>query len=169
MRMKVSSSIIGMPKEKGFSVRKNFARSDPMTTVVTSRQYKCFREGYRKDVYMTVSIKSREPRALTRYGCNAPSEIKLDKEKGDWCVVNYVTKNNYPLARTDEVAFVPSHRTISNAQKANMIESKEVGLHQHQVMDVKKRHDGGFEVTMFVSKDMYNYFVRQKKKMYFSW
>lgn len=153
-------------KEKGFSVRKNFARRDPVTAAVTNRQYTCSREGYRRDAYMTVSNRTREPRALTRCGCNALLEIKLDKEKGDWFVVKYVAKHSHPLARSDEVAFLRSHRNISNDQKANMMELIGVGLRQHQVMDVMERHHGGFEATGFVSRDMYNFFVRQKKKKY---
>nr|XP_015619202.1 protein FAR1-RELATED SEQUENCE 5-like [Oryza sativa Japonica Group] len=108
--------------------------------------------------------RSREPEALTRCGCNARFEIKLDKKKGDWFVVNYVARHNHPLAKSDEVAFLRSHRTISNAQKANILELKEVGLRQHQVMDVMERHHGGFDATDFVSRDLYNYFTRLRKK-----
>lgn len=75
-----------------------------------------------------------------------------------------MAKHSHPLARSDEVAFLRSHRNISNARKANMMELKGVGLRQHQVMDVMERHHGGFEAAGFVSRDMYNFFVRQKKK-----
>lgn len=138
-------------KEKGFSVRKNYIRRDPITAAVTHRQYQCSREGHRKEVYMDAANKSREPKALTRCGYNALFEIKLDKKKGDWFVVKYVAKHNHPLAKSDEVAFLRSHRTISNAQKANILELKEVGLHQHQVMDVMERHHSGFDAIDFVS------------------
>ncbi|XP_066163756.1 protein FAR1-RELATED SEQUENCE 5-like [Oryza sativa Japonica Group] len=151
-------------KEKGFSVRKNYIRRDPITVAVTHRQYQCSREGHRKEVYMEAANRSREPKALTRCGCNALFEIKLDKKKGDWFVVKYVAKHNHPLAKSDEVAFLRSHRTISNAQKANILELKEVGLRQHQVMDVMERHHGGFDATGFVSRDLYNYFTRLRKK-----
>lgn len=151
-------------KEKGFSVRKNYIRRDPITIAVTHRQYQCSREGHRKEVYMEAANRSREPKALTRCGCNALFEIKLDKKKGDWFVVKYVAKHNHPLAKSDEVAFLRSHRTISNAQKANILELKEVGLRQHQVMDVMERHHSGFDATGFVSRDLYNYFTRLRKK-----
>ncbi|XP_052137604.1 protein FAR1-RELATED SEQUENCE 5-like [Oryza glaberrima] len=113
---------------------------------------------------MDTANRSREPKALTRCGCNARFEIKLDKKKGDWFVVKYVARHNHPLAKLDEVAFLQSHRTISNAQKANILELKEVGLRQHQVMDVMERHHGGFDATYFVSRDLYNYFTRLRKK-----
>lgn len=107
---------------------------------------------------------SREPRALTRCGCNARFEIRLDKKKGDWIVVKYVAKHNHNLAKPDEVAFLRSHRNISDAQKAIVMELRDVGLRQNQVMDVMERRHGGFESTSFMSRDLYNYFNRMKKK-----
>lgn len=151
-------------KGKGFSIRKNFARRDPVTADVIFRQYTCSREGYRRDVYMDIGNKSREPRALTRCGCKAIFEIRLDKKQGDWFVVKFVAKHSHSLAKSDEVPFLRSHRNISIAQKANVVELREVGLRQHQVMDVMERRHGGFESTGFVSRDLYNFFVRQKKK-----
>lgn len=105
-----------------------------------------------------VRVENLEPLLVAQF------EIKLDKKRGDWFVLKYVPQHSHPLAKVDEVAFLCSHRRISYAQKANLMELKGVGLRQHQVMDVMERHHGGFETTGFVSKDMYNFFVRQKKK-----
>lgn len=146
-------------KGKGFSIKKNFTRRGPMTGDVIFRQYTCSREGYRKDAYMDTSNKIREPRALTRCGCNA-----LFQKKGDWFVVMFVAKHSHSFAQPDEVPFLRSHLKISKAQKANVVELREVGLRQHQVMDFMERHHGGFESTGFVSRDLYNYFVRMNKK-----
>lgn len=45
-----------------------------------------------------------------------------------------------------------------------MTELKNVGLRQHQVMDVMERYYGGYEATGFTTRDLYNFFVTQKKK-----
>jgi FAR1 DNA-binding domain. len=143
-------------KDKGFSVRKNNARRNPVTTQVFQRQFTCSRQGYMRDIYVGNSNRSREPRALTRCSSTAQFEVKHDKEKGDWFVLRYVRKHSHPLAKADEVHFLRLHRKISNAVKANVMDLKEVGLRQHLVMDVMERQHGGFESTGFVSRGLYN-------------
>lgn len=94
---------------------------------------------------MDYSGRTREPRALTRCGCNAHFEIKLDEMKGHWYVTRFVADHNHPLCKADEVAFLRSHRRITPAQQAKLVELRDLGLHQHQVMDIIERDHGGFE------------------------
>lgn len=120
--------------------------------------------GFRKEVYMDSSNRTREPRALSRCGCKAQFEIKHDEEKGNWYVVRFESNHNHPLCKADQVPFLRSHRRITPAAQAKMVELRDVGLHQHQVMDIMERDHGGYEATGFTSRDMYNFFVKLKKK-----
>ncbi|EEE58378.1 hypothetical protein OsJ_09530 [Oryza sativa Japonica Group] len=76
-------------KEKGFSVRKDYSRRDRFSGLIFHKRFTCSREGFRKEVYMDYSGRTREPRALTHCGCNAHFEIKLDEIKGHWYVTRY--------------------------------------------------------------------------------
>uniref|UniRef100_J3NAK1 SWIM-type domain-containing protein n=1 Tax=Oryza brachyantha TaxID=4533 RepID=J3NAK1_ORYBR len=151
-------------KGKGFSIRKDYIRRHCLSKEVFHRRYTCSRQGYRKDMYMDPNKRSRQPRAFTRCGCDAQLEIKLDKERGDWYVLEFVSKHSHPMCKPDEVAFLRSLRRLTEAQKANVMGLKDVGLQQHQVMDVMERDHGGYEATGFTSRDLYNFFVRQRKK-----
>lgn len=170
MAMKFSSEDEGFAfynqyaKEKGFSVRKDYSRRDRFSGLIFHRRFTCSREGFRKEVYMDYSGRTREPRALTHCGCNAHFEIKLDEIKGHWYVTRFVADHNHPLCKADEVAFLCSHRRITPAQQAKLVELRDLGLHQHQVMDVIERDHGGFEGAGFVTRDLYNFFVKMKKK-----
>ncbi|XP_040384495.1 protein FAR1-RELATED SEQUENCE 5-like [Oryza brachyantha] len=151
-------------REKGFSIRKDYVRRDPITNGIFHRQYTCSREGCRKDMYMGMKNRTRQPRALTRCGCEAQFVIKLDKVRGDWYVLKFVHKHSHPLCKPDETAFLRSHRGLSDEQKAQVTELKEAGLRQHQVMDVMEKRHGGYEAAGFVSRDLYNHFVKLRKK-----
>lgn len=170
MGMKFPSELHGFQfynkyaRERGFSVRKDYCRRDRFSGIIIHRRFTCSREGFRKELYMDVSNRSREPRALTRCGCKAQFEIKLYQKEGNWYVVRFVSKHNHPLCKGDQVPFLRSHRRITPAEQAKMVELRDVGLHQHQVMDIMERDHGGYEGTGFTSRDMYNFFVKLKKK-----
>lgn len=101
-------------KEKGFSIRKDYSRRDVSADKIIHRRFICSREGYRKEIYMDTANRTREPRALSRCGCESLLfKIKHDKVKGDWYVMRFVSKHKHPLCKPDEVPFLRSHRRMT--------------------------------------------------------
>ncbi|KAM0830000.1 hypothetical protein ACQ4PT_066510 [Festuca glaucescens] len=67
---------------KGFSVRKDDVKYMGGTNIVVRRRFCCSKEGYRLRKYFETSDQKREPRALTRCGCDAELEIERNANTG---------------------------------------------------------------------------------------
>jgi hypothetical protein len=90
---------------KGFSIRKDNVRYNGDGKVVW-RRLCCSYEGYRLLKYFERTDQIREPRALTRCGCEAKLEIQLNEEMGIWFVKDFNDGHAHPLAKHDQVAFL---------------------------------------------------------------
>jgi hypothetical protein len=62
-------------KAKGFSVRLDNKEYFPRTKELKRRCFVCSNDGYRLQKYFEATDQKREPRVLTRCGCNAMFEI----------------------------------------------------------------------------------------------
>uniref|UniRef100_I1NNN0 Uncharacterized protein n=1 Tax=Oryza glaberrima TaxID=4538 RepID=I1NNN0_ORYGL len=51
----------------------------------------------------------------------------------------------HPLAKHDQVAFLRSHRNLSDAQKAEVVELGVSGLRTCNIMDVMEKNHGGYD------------------------
>lgn len=90
-------------------------------------------------------IKKREPRPLTYFGCKAKLEIKLDEECGLWFVKDFIDAHEHALAKPDQVAFLRSHRRLSDAQKTEAVQLGVGGFHTCQIMSVMEKMHGGYD------------------------
>ena len=116
---------------KGFSVRKSYVEWNSDHTEITLRRYVCSRQGYREEKYVKKEIKKRRPRDITRVGCPAKLVIALDRNSGQWYVKNFIDEHNHPLAPADLGCLLRSHRSISDAQKAKIVELGVAGIRKH--------------------------------------
>ncbi|XP_052140064.1 protein FAR1-RELATED SEQUENCE 5-like isoform X2 [Oryza glaberrima] len=148
---------------KGFSIRKDNVRYNGDGKVVW-RRLCCSYEGYRLLKYFERTDQIREPRALTRCGCEAKLEMQLNEETGIWFVKDFNDGHAHPLAKHDQVAFLRSHRNLSDAQKAEVVELGVSGLRTCNIMDVMEKNHGGYDQVGFVSRDLYNFVARYKKE-----
>ncbi|PNT73648.1 hypothetical protein BRADI_2g61631v3, partial [Brachypodium distachyon] len=140
-------------KSKGFNVRLDDKEYISGTMELKRRRFCCSKEGYRLEKYFVAKDQIREPRALTRCGCKAMLEIQREPGTGLWFVKNFV-----------DSPFLRSHRRLNNAQKADAVEYGLGGLRTCQIMEVMEKHHGGYDQVGFVSRDLYNFFAKYKKK-----
>ncbi|XP_024314911.1 protein FAR1-RELATED SEQUENCE 5 [Brachypodium distachyon] len=129
---------------KGFGVRKEDLECKPDTKIAFRRLFSCSKEGYRAVKHFNATNRKRQPRALSRCGCKARLEIELHMECGEWFAKIFVDEHNHPLVKPDHTAFIRSHRGLSDAQKADVIEYGIGGLRTHQIME--KQHGGYYKV-----------------------
>ena len=113
---------------KGFSVRKSYVEWNSEHTELTLRRYVCSRQGNREEKYVKKEIKKRRPQDITRVGCPVKLVIALDRSIGQWYVKNFIDEHNYPLAPADLSCLLRSHRKISDAQKAGIVELGVAGI-----------------------------------------
>jgi len=123
---------------KGFSVRKSYVEWNSDHTEITLRRYVCSRQGYHEEKYVKKEIKKRRPRDITRVGCPAKLVIALDRNSGQWYVKNFIDEHNHLLALADLSCLLRSHRKISDAQKAEIVELGVAGIRKHQIFKIMK-------------------------------
>ncbi|XP_062211569.1 protein FAR1-RELATED SEQUENCE 5-like [Phragmites australis] len=150
--------------KKGFSVRKEKVRYKAGTKKMKWRRFCCSSEGHRLLKFFERTDQQREPRALTRCGCNAKLDIELNEESGLWFVKDFVDGHCHVLCKPEDVFVMRSHRGLNDAQKAEAIELGIGGLRTCQIMDVMEKNHGSYEETGFLLRDLYNFFARYKKE-----
>ena len=89
---------------------------------------------------MKKEIKKRRPRDITRVGCPAKLVIALDRNIGQWYVKNFIDEHNHPLAPADLSCLLRSHRKISDAQKAEIVELGVAGIRKHQIFEIMEMY-----------------------------
>lgn len=123
----------------------------------------CSCEGYRDEKHFERTDQKRQPRALTRCGCNARLDVQRSESSGIWYVAGFVDVHSHPLAKPEHAFVLRSHRGLNDPQKAEAVELGLGGLRPFQIMDVMETSHGGAGETGFLSQDLYNFFSRQKK------
>ncbi|KAL6347547.1 hypothetical protein AAG906_026072 [Vitis piasezkii] len=102
---------------------------------IISRKWVCSREGQRATKFIENDKRQREPRSLTRVGCEAAFCIGLNRKDGKW-IVN-IGEHNHNLAQVDVL--------------------RKVGVKTTQIMDYMVKQSGGHQHVGFTQKDMYNH------------
>ncbi|CAO2043310.1 unnamed protein product [Urochloa humidicola] len=149
-------------KKKGFGVRKSNVRRNGMDEVIW-RSYVCHSTGYSELKHFERTDPKRKPRALTRCGCRARLEVEWSESSAMWSVKKFVLCHTHPLAKPEHVFVLRSHRGLNDAQKAEAVEMGLGGLRTYEIYDVMEITHGGAGEAGFISKDLYNFFSREKK------
>ncbi|RVW95951.1 Protein FAR1-related sequence 5 [Vitis vinifera] len=103
----------------GFSIRKDDLKRDKNGDII-SRKWVCSREGQRATKFIENDKRQREPRSLTRVGCEAAFRVGLNRKDGKWIVKEFIGDHNHNLVDAINTQFLRSHRTISNPDKAQV-------------------------------------------------
>ncbi|KAL6320955.1 hypothetical protein AAG906_010764 [Vitis piasezkii] len=129
-------------KVTGFSVRKDDVKRDKNQNIV-SRKWVCSKEGYRHRVCLENENRKREPKAVTRIGCEATFRIGFNKQMNKWVVKEFMADHNHPL--------------VEQKYKAQLNAMRGVGIGTSQIMDYMVQQLGGYNNVGFTKKDLYNH------------
>ncbi|XP_028099381.1 protein FAR1-RELATED SEQUENCE 5-like [Camellia sinensis] len=153
-------------KAKGFSIRKSRFNTNKEGKVV-SRLWLCSREGQRLPKYLDhVAEKSKAPKALTRVGCKAQFRIRYDinaGEGGKYVVTHFVADHNHELAEQHCVMYLRSHRSLNNADKAQAMAMRNVGVKTSKIMDYMVNQSGSYENVNFIGTDLHNHIQAERR------
>ncbi|RVW32320.1 Protein FAR1-related sequence 5 [Vitis vinifera] len=108
-----------LAKVAGFSIRKDDLKRDKNGDII-SRKWVCSREGQRATKFIENDKRQREPRSLSRVGCEAAFRVGLNRKDGKWIVKEFIGDHNHNLVDAINTQFLRSHRTISNPDKAQV-------------------------------------------------
>ena len=92
-------------KVTGFSVRKDDVKRDKNQNIVSCK-WVCSKEGYRHKVCLENENRKREPKAVTRVGCEATFRIGFNKQMNKWVVKEFMADHNHPLVEQKNVQFL---------------------------------------------------------------
>ncbi|RVX19264.1 Protein FAR1-related sequence 5 [Vitis vinifera] len=95
----------------GFGIRKDDLKRDKNGDII-SRKWVCSREGQRATKFIENDKRQREPRSLTRVGCQAAFRVGLNRKDGKWIVKEFIGDHNHNLVDAINTQFLRSHRTI---------------------------------------------------------
>jgi zinc finger SWIM domain-containing protein 3 len=150
-------------REKGFSVRKQKVRRAKRSGELLFRRFLCSKEGQRLPKWLNKKPCKRRPRALTRCGCLARLEVKLDRSQGLWYVHRFIDRHNHRLATQDEAPFLWSHRKLKDFQRTEIMSMETAGIRKNVIMEVLKCRYGGYTEVGIIRKDAYNLSSRYKR------
>ena len=103
----------GYAFHKGFSVREDRVKYKPSTKEVTWRRFVYSFEGYRSEKHFERTDQKRQPRALTRCGCNARFDVQRSESSGIWYVTDFVDVHSHPFDKPEHAFVLRSHRGLN--------------------------------------------------------
>ncbi|QHO38314.1 hypothetical protein DS421_4g119270 [Arachis hypogaea] len=129
---------------KGFGVRKgNVGRVDG---VLVRRDFFCRRQGTRHPKHYDRPERVREERLESRTDCKAKLKIYYDVQRSVWKVRTIFDKHNHELAPAMFSYLLPSHRKMSNGDKAQVDSMKQFGIPTSKIMAYMAGQSGGYRM-----------------------
>ncbi|XP_025625575.1 protein FAR1-RELATED SEQUENCE 5-like [Arachis hypogaea] len=145
---------------RGFGVRKgDVAR---MNGLLVRRDFFCHRQGTRHEKQYDRPERVREEKLESRTGCSAKLKIYYDLQDQVWKVRRIDDNHNHPLATTMFSHLLPSHRNLSDGDKAQVDSLKKFGIATSKIMAYMAGQSGGYGMLRFTKRDLYNYVHSQR-------
>ncbi|RYR37899.1 hypothetical protein HN51_028861 [Arachis hypogaea] len=139
---------------RGFGVRRgDVAR---IKGVLVRRDFFCHRQGTRHDKHYDCPERVREEKLESRTGCTAKLKIYLDAQDHVWKVRKIDDIHNHPLATSMFNHLLPSHRSLSESDKAQVDSLKKFGIATSKIMAYMAGQSGGYGMLRFTKRDLYN-------------
>ncbi|KAL7221564.1 hypothetical protein ACSBR1_023509 [Camellia fascicularis] len=132
-------------------------------TKVLSRKWVCSRQGQRAKQHLAYINRKRVGRALNRVGCDAHFRTRYNLDVGKYIVTHLNMEHNHPLATSQFVPFLQSHRFVKIPAKAQVKALHDVGVKLSQIMDLLVQQFGFFMNVGFIYKDLHNYIQVERK------
>ncbi|XP_026434297.1 protein FAR1-RELATED SEQUENCE 5-like [Papaver somniferum] len=136
----------------GFSVRKQSASKRKADKEVMGRIFCCSREGEREKHPRVTPTK---PRALTRTGCMARMQIRINDDE-TYSIVSFVTEHNHELSSQDKVHLLRSQRKIQPAQATLINNMVSAGFGATRIFSYMSEEAGGPQNLNFIQEDCNN-------------
>ncbi|KAI4323856.1 hypothetical protein L6164_023431 [Bauhinia variegata] len=146
----------------GFGVRRDDSGREKNGTYIWQR-YVCVCEGKARKKQTECIEPKRRPRANKRTGSLAYLKVKLNIETSKWYVYNFEPNHNHALVLPSYSHLIPSHRIMTDADKALINSMLGRGLKASTTMDFMTGLAGGPDKVGFTRKDLYNYAEKQRK------
>ncbi|RYQ79722.1 hypothetical protein Ahy_Scaffold1g106590 isoform K [Arachis hypogaea] len=145
---------------RGFGVRKgDVGRVDG---VLVRRDFFCHRQGTRHAKHYDRPERVREERLESRTDCKAKLKIFYDVQRSVWKVRTIFDEHNHELAPAMFSHLLPSHRSMSNGDKAQVDSMKQFGIPTAKIMAYMAGQSGGYGMLRFTKRDLYNYIHGQR-------
>ncbi|RYQ88535.1 hypothetical protein Ahy_B09g095663 isoform G [Arachis hypogaea] len=100
---------------KGFSVRR-------------SKIFMCSREGERDGKHMQRKDRKKDPRPITRCGCEARIKVHADDASGRWFVEQFCDNHNHPMLDARFRGLSRSHRAVKEGDLHQINSMRKSGL-----------------------------------------
>lgn len=147
---------------RGFAARKSRYMRNKKGEI-TQKTFLCYREGHRGGKQSdTGSGQKREPKYLSRCGCDAKCRVHIDGSSGRWYIKYLNDDHNHTMVDEKYVGMLPAHRKVSEYDLLQMNEMRKVGIRTPHIYSYIASQAGGYENVGFKLRDMYNEGERQK-------
>ncbi|RYR38890.1 hypothetical protein Ahy_A09g044188 [Arachis hypogaea] len=87
----------------------------------------------------------------------AKLKIYYDMQQSVWKVRTIVDEHNHELAPAMFTNLLPSHRKMSEGDKAQVDSFKQFGIPTSKIMAYMAGQSGGYSMLQFTKRDLYNY------------
>lgn len=148
---------------RGFAARKSRNMRN-IKGEITQKTFLCYREGRREEkVSNTGVVRRREPKFLSRCGCEAQCRVHVDVNTGRWYIKYLYDVHNHTMVPEKYVGMLPAHRKMSDYDVLQMNDMRKVGIKTPHIYGYIAGQVGGYENVRFRKQDMYNEQERQKQ------
>ncbi|KAH9803232.1 protein FAR1-RELATED SEQUENCE 5 [Citrus sinensis] len=130
----------------------------------TWRTWVCSREGFRAAKYLQKRSRQREPRPLTRSGCQAQFRIILNSETKRWSCNYFQAVHNHNLTPPQLVHHIRSHRTVTDPDLVMAASLQRVGVTPSQIHEFMVDRSGGYNRVGYNRVDVQNKLASNRKR-----
>lgn len=110
----------------GFSLRLDILRRGNQGQPVM-RRWLCSKQGFRSKKWTEHEVFSREPRAITRVGCEASFRFNYCEKASLWVVKEFKATHCHQLSSFDHSKFLRSNRIVGDGALVKLFRCGELG------------------------------------------
>ncbi|KAJ1387294.1 Zinc finger, SWIM-type [Sesbania bispinosa] len=131
-------------EKRGFAGRKwNTVKN--IQGVVSQQTFVCYKQGYRLDKHLKRTDRKKEPRAMTRFGCDAFFRVWLLTDTGRWHVKALSNDHSHEMLAPQFVGMFPAHRKMDECELMQMNTMRDAGIGVTQIYGLVVNQSGGYE------------------------
>ncbi|KAH9685713.1 protein FAR1-RELATED SEQUENCE 5 [Citrus sinensis] len=150
-------------RKAGFGIRRDNIRRN-VNGNITGRTWVCSREGFRAAKYLQKRSRQREPRPLTRSGCQAQFRIILNSERKRWSCNYFQAVHNHNLTPPQLVHHLRSHRTVTDPELVMATSLQRVGVTPLQIHEFMVDRSGGYNRVGYNRVDVQNKLASNRRR-----
>ncbi|KAJ1443666.1 MULE transposase domain [Sesbania bispinosa] len=120
-------------------------------------------EGYRLEKHLKRTDRKKEPRAMTRCGCDAFFRVRFLTDTGRWHVKALYDDHSHEMLAPHSVGMLPEHGKMDECELMQMNTMRDAGIGVTQIFGLAANQSGGYERLVFRNRDMYNEIDKQRR------